>query len=128
MDRQPWLAADAVLRLLIAPRSQPGRGAAIKTHNPGLIVPASVRDLLIRRAEEAGTSYQLEALEGGSTDGRAIQVARAGVPIGVISIPLRYVHTTSETADMRDVRAAVDLLVAVLCGEIALMRYDDQFG
>jgi putative aminopeptidase FrvX len=97
-----------------------GGGAAIKTRDPGLIVPASVRDLLIRRAEEAGIPYQLEVLQGGSTDGRAIQVTRSGVPTGVISIPLRYVHTPSETADMRDVRAAVDLLVAVLTREIAL--------
>jgi endoglucanase len=96
-----------------------GGGAAIKTRDTGLIVPAAVRDLLIRRAEETGIPYQLEVLEGGSTDGRAIQVARSGVPTGVISIPLRYVHTPSETADMRDVRAAVDLLVAVLTQEIA---------
>ena len=95
-----------------------GGGVAIKTRDSGLIVPAALRDLLVQRAEEAGIPYQLEVLVGGSTDGRMIQVARGGVPTGGISIPMRYIHTPSETADMNDVRAAVDLLAAVLTGEM----------
>jgi len=97
-----------------------GGGPAIKMRDEGLIVPPAVRDLLIARAEEAGIPYQLEVLTGGGSDGRTIQAARAGVPTGAISLPLRYVHTPSETADMGDVRAAVGLLAAVLVGEVAL--------
>lgn len=107
------------------PHSKPmairlGGGAAIKTRDTGMIVPASLRDLLIQRAEEKGIPYQLEVLVGGGTDGRMIQVARGGVPTGGISIPMRYIHTSSETADMNDVRAVVDLLAAVLMEEIAV--------
>ncbi len=97
-----------------------GGGVAIKTRDTGMIVPANLRDLLVQRAEEKGIPYQLEVLVGGGTDGRMIQVARGGVPTGGLSIPMRYIHTPSETADMDDVRAAVDLLAAVLVGEIAL--------
>ena len=97
-----------------------GGGAAIKMRDDSLIVPPAVRDLLITRAEERGIPYQLEVMTVGGTDGRTIQAARAGVPTGAISLPLRYVHTPSETADMGDVRAAVDLLAAVLVGEVAL--------
>jgi endoglucanase len=95
-----------------------GGGVAIKTRDTGMIVPASLRDLLMQRAEEKGIPYQLEVLVGGGTDGRMIQVARGGVPTGGLSIPMRYIHTPSETADMNDVRATVDLLAAVLTAEI----------
>lgn len=97
-----------------------GGGAAIKTRDFGLIVPPAVRDLLVVRAEEAGIPHQMEVLEGGSTDGKVIQNVLAGVPTGAISYPLRYTHTISETADMNDIQAVTDLLVAVLTQEIAL--------
>ncbi|HML24599.1 MAG TPA: M20/M25/M40 family metallo-hydrolase [Aggregatilinea sp.] len=97
-----------------------GNGVAIKARDAGLIVPAAIRDLFVQRAEDAGIPYQMEVIEGASTDGRVIQLARAGVPTGALSIPLRYVHTPSETLDLRDVQATLDLLVAILTGPVAL--------
>lgn len=91
-----------------------GGGAAIKIHDPGLVVPPAVRDWMIARAEADGIPYQLELLAGGTTDASGIQIARAGVPSGCISIPTRFIHTTSETVDIRDVQACVDLLVGLL--------------
>jgi len=97
-----------------------GGGVGIKARDYGLIVPAPVKNLLIRRAEEAGIPYQIEVLVGGSTDGKVIQIARSGVPTGGIAIPMRYTHTPSETADRVDINAAVDLLVATLTQEVDL--------
>jgi putative aminopeptidase FrvX len=97
-----------------------GDGAAIKARDNGLIVPGPVKDLMVRRAQEAGILFQIEVLELGSTDGKAIQNVRAGVPTGAISFPVRYVHTTSETADLHDIEAAVRLLVEILTKEITL--------
>lgn len=97
-----------------------GGGAAIKVRDTGHIVPAPVKNLMIRRAEERGIPYQLEVMTLGSTDGAEIQLARAGVPTGAIGIPARYVHTQSETADRRDIQAAIDLLVAILSEPIEL--------
>ncbi len=59
-------------------------------------------------------------LEGGSTDARPIQLAGPGSAAGCISIPCRYVHSPSETVDAGDVAGCVQLLVAVLSGEIDL--------
>jgi len=53
-------------------------------------------------------------LKRGSTDARAIQLARAGVPAGALSIPCRYVHSPSEMVDLQDVRNTVSLLLALL--------------
>lgn len=45
------------------------------------------------------------------TDARAIQTGRAGVATGLISVPLRYMHTPSEMVDLEDVESCVQLLV-----------------
>ena len=45
------------------------------------------------------------------TDARAIQMGRGGVATGLVSIPLRYMHTPSEMVDLADVEACVKLLV-----------------
>jgi endoglucanase len=95
-----------------------GDGAAIKLHDPGLIVPPAVREWMIERAKADGIAYQLEMLTGGTTDAAAIQTARAGVPSGCISIPCRYIHTTSETVDIRDVEACIDLLAGLVSNPV----------
>ncbi|HLU08436.1 MAG TPA: hypothetical protein VK003_02125, partial [Oceanobacillus sp.] len=91
-----------------------GGGAAIKIHDTGHVVPPAVRDWMIARAEADGIPYQLELITIGTTDAAGIQTARAGVPSGCISIPCRFVHTTSETVDINDVEACVQLLTGLL--------------
>ncbi|MFP4322118.1 MAG: M42 family metallopeptidase [Anaerolineales bacterium] len=91
-----------------------GKGTAIKALDGRHIAPPAVRELLVRRAEAHNIPYQIEILSGGTTDAAAIQLAQSGVPAGTISIPCRYVHSPSETVDLNDVQASVDLLVAAL--------------
>ena len=55
------------------------------------------------------------------TDAMALYVARAGIPTGVVGIPLRYMHTMVESADLRDIERAGRLLA-----EFAI-RLDNQF-
>lgn len=97
-----------------------GGGAAIKVQDTTLTVPPAVRDWMVDRAEAAGIPHQLELLVGGGTDAGAIQTARSGVPSGCISIPTRFLHTTSETVDLHDVQACIDLLVGLLANPITL--------
>ena len=97
-----------------------GDGPAIKVKDSGMLAHRGVKDLLIQRAEAGGLPYQLEVLEFGTTDAFAIQVSRAGVPTGAVSIPARYIHTTSETVDLGDVLNAVELLIAVISHPLEL--------
>jgi endoglucanase len=97
-----------------------GEGPAIKVRDGGMLAHVGVKDWLVRTAESAGIPYQLEVLEAGTTDGRAIQTSRAGVPTGCVSVPTRYVHTPSEMVDPDDVRNAARLLVVALSGPIAI--------
>jgi putative aminopeptidase FrvX len=74
-----------------------------------------VFERLVRCAEKEKIAYQLEAdPRPTGTDARAIQMARAGVATGLVSIPLRYMHTPSEMVDLEDVEACVKLLVAFI--------------
>lgn len=91
-----------------------GKGPAIKVRDSGMLADPRVVDWMVDGAQTAGIPYQLEVLEAGGTDARAIQLTRAGVPAGCLSIPCRYVHSPSEMVDFDDVQNAVRLLVELL--------------
>jgi endoglucanase len=91
-----------------------GEGPAVKVKDRGMIAHPKVRQLLVDCAEEAGIPYQLEVLVHGSTDAAAIQLVRAGVPAGCVSVPCRHIHSPSEMVDESDVENAVRLLLEVL--------------
>ncbi len=91
-----------------------GKGPAIKVKDGGMIAHPLVRDRLVAAAKEAGLPYQMEILLGGSTDAAAMQLVRAGVPSGCVSIPCRFVHSPSEMVDEADVENAITLLVTAL--------------
>jgi putative aminopeptidase FrvX len=97
-----------------------GKGAAIKVRDGGMLSDPRVVRWMVDTAEKASIPHQLEILEGGTTDARAIQTTRAGVPVGCISIPCRYVHSPSEMVDYRDVQNSVRLLVELLKGPVSL--------
>jgi endoglucanase len=97
-----------------------GQGPAIKVRDAGMLSDPRVVDWMVRTAQEAQLPYQLEVLEGGSTDARAMQLTRAGVPAGCLSIPCRYIHSPSEMVDYNDVQNAVKLLVELLKRPIEL--------
>ena len=72
-----------------------------------------VFDRLICVADREKIPYQLEAdPRPTGTDARVIQMARGGVATGLVSIPLRYMHTPGELISLDDVEATVRLLVA----------------
>lgn len=70
-----------------------------------------VVDRLIRVAEANGIPYQLAAAgKATGTDANAIQVNRAGVATGLISVPNRYMHSPVEMVSLNDLDAAATLL------------------
>ena len=74
-----------------------------------------LQDALVETAEKMEMSYHLEpAARPGGTDAYAIQVSREGIPAGLISIPLRNMHTPVETVSIKDVERAGRLLAAFI--------------
>ena len=66
-------------------------------------------------AEKENIKYHLD-VDGGDTgtDAWEIQVVKNGIPTLLLSIPLRYMHTTVETLSYDDVSATGQLLAALL--------------
>ncbi len=66
-------------------------------------------------AQESGVPMQRET-SGRTTGTNTDQIfrSRCGVPATNLSMPLRYMHSPVETADMGDVQACIDLLVAFI--------------
>lgn len=88
---------------------------------PGLALGPNIHpriyEALVKAAQELGISYQVEVAAGATgTDAWAMQVSRAGVPTGLISIPLRYMHTSVETLSLGDVKKSGKLLAYFIAG------------
>jgi endoglucanase len=44
------------------------------------------------------------------TDADVISVSKSGIPCGLLSIPLRNMHTPSEVVDMKDLESVAEIL------------------
>ncbi len=98
--------ADAVTEL--------GAGTAIKLKDSSVITSPKVHRRLTEVAESEGIDHQHEVLPSGGTDTAGFQQSNGAKPVGAISVPTRYLHTVTETADGDDVEATIDLLTAFL--------------
>jgi putative aminopeptidase FrvX len=79
----------------------------------GSTLSPRVFELLVETAEREGIEHTIEASGRGTrTDADAYQISKAGIPTGLVSIPLRYMHSPVEMVDLADVEAVVNLLVA----------------
>jgi endoglucanase len=68
-------------------------------------------DELKRVAENSSISYQMEAHPNASgTEAKAIQLVKTGTKTGIISYPVRYMHSPSEMIACKDVNFIIDLL------------------
>ena len=89
-------------------------GAAIKVMDRAFVAHPAVTSALESAAEKAKIAYQRDVVTAGGTDGGSINLSRGGVPTGGISVPVRYMHTPCEVADMEDVESAEKLLLYAL--------------
>ncbi len=97
-------------------------GGAVITRGPNINPKVFTR--LVDCAKKANIPYQIAA-DGRptGTDARVLQTTRGGVATGLVGIPLRYMHTPAEVADLDDIEACVKLLT-----EFALsLKNDDDF-
>ncbi len=97
-----------------------GKGPAIKVRDSSFIADPRIVEWMIREAKAQNIPYQMEVLEAGGTDGRAMQLTRAGVPTGCLSLGCRYIHSPSEMIDRSDLVNAIALLVGLLSKPIIL--------
>ncbi|MHA1311054.1 MAG: M42 family metallopeptidase [Candidatus Helarchaeota archaeon] len=80
----------------------------------GLIAHPKIRGFLTRIAEEFEIPYQLEVMEGGTTDGANIMLTREGIPTSNIGVPCRYAHSPVEVVSLNDVDNTIKLIQRAL--------------
>ena len=91
-----------------------GSGAAIMR---GPNVHYEMTKRVIEIAKKKNIPYEIEvAPKSSGTTAWAIQNSGSGVPCVVISIPLRYMHTTVETVELGDVEAVCSLVKEIILG------------
>ena len=89
-----------------------GKGPCIGV---GPNIHPKIFERLVKAAKDYEIPYVTEAVPGRSgTDAWAIQVAREGVPTGLLSIPVRYMHTVVETVNLKDVARTGRLMAAFI--------------
>ena len=91
-----------------------GHGIGIKIMDGSSISDRGLVDKFVALAEKSKITHQLEILPKGGTDAGAIQRARAGVKTITLSVPTRYIHTTTETCHKDDIKAGQALLLKFL--------------
>lgn len=70
-----------------------------------------IRKLILQTAEDQNISIQRSASSRATgTDTDAFAFQNGGTPSALISLPLRYMHTTVEMVAMSDVQAVIDLI------------------
>jgi putative aminopeptidase FrvX len=83
------------------------------TLSRGPSIHPAIFELLHETAEAEKIPFAIEVSRGTtSTDADAVYLSRHGIATGLVSVPLRYMHSPVELADLEDIERAVQLVVA----------------
>lgn len=91
-----------------------GKGPAIKVMDRSVLCSQKIRSALEEASIIRAIPVQREILQFGGTDTSAFQRSRAGVEVGAISIPTRYIHTPNEMCSVNDVAQTADLILTAI--------------
>lgn len=78
----------------------------------GPAINPRIFELLVEAAQAEGIEHTIETGMKTFTDADDTFASREGIPTGLISIPLRNMHSPIEIADLADLDACIRLLVA----------------
>ena len=77
----------------------------------GPAIQNNLRDMIIATAEKGNIPFQRLALSRATgTDTDAFAYSKDGVASALISLPLKYMHTTVETASLNDIEHVIQLI------------------
>ena len=92
-------------------------GELITGKGPSVMRGANANPVVFKMVTDAGDEdgipYQVDVTPGGTgTDGNAMQLNRAGMAVGILGVPLRYMHTPCELLSLTDVADCARLMAA----------------
>jgi putative aminopeptidase FrvX len=89
-----------------------GKGPVVMKAPP---IHNKLREFIVNAARKNKIPYQLAvSSKKTGTDADALAYTKNGIPTSLISLPLRYMHTTVETTHRADIENSIRLLYAVL--------------
>lgn len=91
-----------------------GGGPAITINDPGFVADRRLVAHLRNAAASGGLPHQVDARGNGSTGGGWVALARAGVPVGVIGLPVRYMASPNGLLSLNDLENTIRLLHGAL--------------
>jgi len=91
-----------------------GNGPAIKLLDKAVVVQPQIKNFMIQQAQAGQVKHQLEVQPHRTSEAGGIFAHSAGLPVGALSVPIRYSATGSELVDLRDLEAAAELSVRIL--------------
>ena len=110
-----------------APDGEPALTGEIKLGGGPVLCRSGITNkpmnrLLEKIALEKGIPLQYEVAGGDTyTDGDTVLKTAAGVPIALVSVPLRYMHSSVEVGSWKDLEYCIELIAEFLC------RIDEDF-
>ncbi len=93
---------------------QLGKGAVIGLQDSCYVMHKKIKKMLVETAKKNKIPYQLGVASGGTTEATVAILTKEGKPGGLVGVPVRYMHTTVETADLKDIESAITLLMKSL--------------
>jgi len=117
IDAQSGLAVDVNHAIDYPSVSKTRHGALDIGKGPSVMRGANSNPMVVKMirkaAEEDKIPYQVDVAAGGTgTDGNAMQINRGGMAVGIIGVPLRYMHTPCELLALDDVENCAKLMAA----------------
>ena len=91
-----------------------GGGVQIRIQDPTALMNRALIDLAVETARGLKLPYQLAVRRWGGTDARRLQRVMDGVPVVVLGVPSRYIHTHNSIIDIHDYSAALQLVIAMV--------------
>lgn len=84
---------------------------------PSVMRGANSNPIVLKMIQEGaakeGIPYQMDIAPGGTgTDGNAMQLNMGGMAVGILGVPLRYMHTPCELLSLTDVENCAKLMAA----------------
>ena len=89
-----------------------GGGPALTSADRSHIVPRTVFQRLTAAADQQGIGWQYKKPLFGGTDAAKISQSREGVPVGILSVPARYIHGPTAMIRVSDLMQTIQVALA----------------
>lgn len=91
-----------------------GKGPAISVADRSLIANQGINDRLKQNAEFENIPYQIKKPIFGGTNAGRIHQTRGGIPSSVVSVPCRYIHSSTSLLSLTDIHNTIRLISAFI--------------